>query len=67
MGDHTKNRIKELRAKHGLTQEDLADKVEVTRQTIIAIESGKYNPSLDLAFKMSKIFKLPIEEIFEPE
>jgi putative transcriptional regulator len=65
IGDFTKNRIKELRARDGLTQEDLAIKVEVTRQTIIAIEAGKYNPSLELAFKISKVFKLPIEEIFE--
>lgn len=48
-----------------MTQEDLADKVEVTRQTIIAIEAGKYNPSLELAFKISRIFNEKIEDIFE--
>jgi putative transcriptional regulator len=66
-GDHTKNRIKELRARHDMTQEELADKVEVTRQTIIAIEAGKYNPSLELAFKLSKIFKEKIEDMFAYE
>ena len=65
IGDFTKNRIKELRARDGFTQEDLALKVGVTRQTILAIEVGKYNPSLELAFKISKIFQLPIEEIFK--
>ena len=59
-----KNRIRELRARFNLTQEELADKCEVTRQTIIAIEAGKYGPSLEFAFKLSKIFKMPIEEIF---
>lgn len=61
-----KNRMKELRARHGLTQEELADKLEVTRQTIIAIEAGRYNPSLELAFRISRAFRLPIEDIFEP-
>lgn len=60
-----KNKLRELRAKHGLTQDDLAKKAEVTRQTIIAIENGKYDPSLKLAFKLSNIFKLRIAEIFE--
>ena len=67
MGDLTKNRLKELRARYNLTQEDLADKVEVTRQTIIAIEAGKYNPSLELAFRIAKVFESRIEEIFEHE
>lgn len=62
----TKNRIKELRARFNLTQEELADKVEVTRQTILAIEAGKYNPSLELAFKIVAVFKLKIEDVFEP-
>ena len=60
-----KNRIKELRARFNFTQEELADKIEVTRQTIIAIEAGKYNPSLELAFKIAKVFKTTIEDIFE--
>lgn len=58
------NTISELRAKAGLTQEDLAEKVGVTRQTIIAIEKGNYVPSLALAFAFSRFFKKPIEEIF---
>ncbi|HOT06275.1 MAG: hypothetical protein A4E45_00379 [Methanosaeta sp. PtaB.Bin039] len=59
-----KNRIKIYRAIHDLTQEELAGKLGVTRQTVLAIEKGKYNPSLDLAFKMSKIFGVRIEDIF---
>ncbi len=59
-----RNKIKVYRAIHDLTQEQLAKKLGVTRQTIIAIEKDKYNPSLDLAFKMAKIFGVKIEEIF---
>jgi len=59
-----KNNIKVYRAIHDLTQESLAEKVGVTRQTINAIEKGKYDPSLDLAFKLSRLFKASIEEIF---
>lgn len=62
-----KNKLKVFRAMHDLTQEDLAIKVEVTRQTINAIEKGKYNPSLDLAFKLSKLFEVKIEDIFISE
>ena len=62
---NTKNRIRELRARYDLTQEDLADKVDVTRQTIIAIEAEKYNPSLELAFKIARIFQVKIEDVFE--
>lgn len=58
------NHIRVFRAKEGLTQEDLAKKAEVTRQTIISLEKGSYTPSLELAFKLSDIFKVPIEEIF---
>jgi putative transcriptional regulator len=61
------NKLKILRAEHNLTQEDLAEKVGVTRQTIFAIEKNKYSPTLELAFKLSKLFKLPIEEIFKYE
>ncbi len=60
-----KNRLKELRARQNLTQDDLAKKVHVTRQTIIAIENERYNPSLDLAFKLSKRFGCSIEDLFE--
>lgn len=59
-----KNKLRELRARHDLTQEQLAEKAGVSRQTIIAIESEKYDPSLSLAFKFAKFFKLRIEEIF---
>ncbi|MDO9324572.1 MAG: helix-turn-helix transcriptional regulator [Methanoregula sp.] len=59
-----KNRIKVYRALHDLTQEALADKLAVTRQTILAIEKGKYDPSLDLAFRISDFFGVPVEKIF---
>ena len=58
------NRIKELRAKHNLTQEKLAKLLSVSRQTIIMIEQEKFNPSLDLAFKLSTVFNESIEKIF---
>ena len=61
-----KNRMKVLRAEHDWTQTDLASALNVTRQTIHAIEKGKYDPSLPLAFKISALFHLPIEEIFTP-
>ncbi|WP_297420184.1 helix-turn-helix transcriptional regulator [Thermococcus sp.] len=59
-----KNRLRELREEKGLTQEELARILGVTRQTIIAIERGKYDPSLRLAFKIARFFNRPIEEIF---
>lgn len=62
-----KNRIRELRKEHGITQEELAEAVGVTRQTIIAIEKGRYDPSLRLAFRIARFFGKKIEEIFEPE
>ena len=58
------NTIKVLRAVKGLTQEQLADDLGVTRQTIHAVESGKYKPSIDLAFKLARYFDTSIEEIF---
>ena len=60
------NIIRVLRAVKALTQEDLAKALGVSRQTINAIEKGKYNPSLDLAFKMAAYFETTIEEIFTP-
>lgn len=60
-----KNRLKELRAEKNWSQGELADRLEVSRQTINAIETEKYDPSLPLAFKIAKLFKQPIEEIFE--
>lgn len=59
-----KNKLKVYRAMHDLTQEALADKLKVTRQTIIAIEKGKYDPSLELAFKIAELFDEAIEDIF---
>lgn len=59
-----KNSIKDLRAEFNLTQAQLADKLFVSRQTVNAIEKGKFDPSLPLAFKISELFKKPIEEIF---
>ncbi len=58
------NKIQDLRHERNLTQQDLADAVEVTRATILALEKGSYNPSLELAFRLSKFFKLGIEQIF---
>jgi putative transcriptional regulator len=59
-----KTRIKELREKFGITQEALADKVDVTRQTILFLEKGKYNPSLRLAYKIARLFNAKIEDVF---
>ena len=59
-----KNRIKELRAKHNLTQEQLAQIVGVRRETIIFLEQGKYNPSLRLAHNIAKILKTNVDELF---
>lgn len=59
-----KNRLKVYRATLNMTQEELAEKAHVTRQTIISIESGKYEPSIQLAFKLAKIFGVRIEDIF---
>ncbi len=59
-----KNRLEELRKTRNIRQEDLADAMDVSRQTIHALEKGKYNPSIILAFKLSRFFKLSIEEIF---
>ena len=58
------NRIKELRKDNNVTQEDLASAVGVTRQTIISLENGKYNASLQLAFKIAKYFSTEIENVF---
>lgn len=60
-----KNKLKVYRAMHDLTQEALADKLQVTRQTILAIEKEKYDPSLELAFKIAELFEVKIEDIFQ--
>jgi len=59
------NSIRELRLKAGLTQAELADRVGATRQTIIAIEAGKYAPSLELAFRIALEFGAPFEDVFQ--
>ena len=59
-----KTRIKELRARYDLTQEDLAKQVGVTRQTIVYLEKGIYNPSLDLAHRVAKVLKTTIDDLF---
>ena len=62
-----KNRLKVLRAERDWTQADLAERLDVSRQTINAIEKGKFDPSLPLAFKASRLFGLTMEEIFQDE
>ena len=67
MGKPTKvtNNIKALRFTHGeMTQAELADRINVTRQTIIAIEQGRYSPSLEVAFQIARVFKAPLDEVF---
>lgn len=62
-----KNRLKVLRAERDWTQAELADRLEVSRQTVNAVEKGKYDPSLSLAFKISRVFNMPIEQVFVDE
>jgi len=59
-----KNRLEEFRIRYGWTQQELADRVEVSRQTIISLENGRYNPSILLAFRLARLFKLQIEDLF---
>ena len=61
------NRLRELRAVHRWSQADLADRVDVSRQTINSIETGRYEPSLPLAFKLADVFGQPIESLFFPD
>ena len=63
-GYEMKNRLEELRKARGIKQEELAEILEVSRQTIGSLENGRYNPSILLAFKISKFFGMPIEDIF---
>ena len=59
------NRIRELRAEHGdMTQQALADCIGVSRQTVIAIEQGKYSPSLEMAFQIARVFRVPLDRVF---
>jgi putative transcriptional regulator len=62
-----KNRLRELRARHDMTQEELAKKTGVTRQTIIALEAERYSPSLELAFRLAKVLGAPVDMVFTPE
>lgn len=62
-----KNRLKVLRAERGWSQAQLAERLDVSRQSVNAIETGKYDPSLPLAFKIARLFDLPIEAIFEDQ
>ena len=62
-----KNTLRELRAARGWSQADLADRLDVSRQTVNSIETGKYDPSLPLAFRIARLFRQPIEAIFQPE
>jgi putative transcriptional regulator len=61
-----RNEIRRLRFDHGeMTQQQLAERIGVTRQTVIAIEQGKYSPSLEVAFKIAEVFKVPLERVFQ--
>ena len=60
------NKLRDLRAERGWSQADLADKLNVSRQTVNALETGRYDPSLPLAFAIAKLFKLKIEDVFQP-
>ena len=62
-----KNKLRVLRAERDWSQADLAERLGVSRQTVNALETGKYDPSLPLAFKLARLFQLPIEQIFEDE
>lgn len=62
-----KNRIRVLRAEQEWSQAEVAERLGIARQTVNALETGKYAPSLPLAFKISKLFALPVEKIFDPE
>ncbi len=61
------NRVRELRTEHGWSQADLAERLDVSRQTVNAIETGRYDPGLPLAFRIARLFHKPIEAIFDPQ
>ena len=65
--DHGPNRVRRLREAAGLTQVELAARVGATRQTIIAVEAEKYAPSLELAFRLARVFRVPFESVFQYE
>ncbi len=65
-GETIRNEIRRLRFEHGeMTQADLAERINVTRQTVNAIEQGKYSPSLEVAFRIAEVFGLPLEQVFQ--
>ena len=64
VGERMKNRLEELRRAAGMTQEELAETLEVSRQTVGSLENGRYNPSILLAFKIARLFHTTIEEVF---
>jgi putative transcriptional regulator len=61
------NTLRDLRAAHSMTQQQLADLIDVTRQTVIAIELDKYSPSLEVAFRIAHVFGVPLEQVFQYE
>jgi putative transcriptional regulator len=61
------NRLRDLRERAGLSQAECADALGVTRQTVISIEKGHFDPRLSLAFRISRLFAVPVDEVFEPE
>ncbi len=60
-----RNNVRELRAARAMTQQQLADRIELTRQTVIAIEGDKYSPSLETAFRIAQVFGVPLEQVFQ--
>jgi len=62
-----RNKVRDLRATHDMTQQQLADRIELTRQTVIAIEGDKYSPSLETAFRIANVFAVPLEQVFQYE
>ena len=65
MSSPIRNTIRELRAARSMTQQELADQIGVTRQTVIAIELDKYSPSLETAFRIARVFAVPLEQVFQ--
>jgi len=65
VSSNIRNAIRELRAARSMTQQDLADRIFVTRQTVIAIEGDKYSPSLEVAFRIAHVFAVPLEQVFQ--
>jgi putative transcriptional regulator len=62
-----KNRVREARGERGMSQADVAAGLGVSRQTVIAIESGRYSPSLPLAFRIARFFEMPVDQMFDPQ